>query len=180
MSEYVEDRDAWPTMVSLAACVQQALEDRMLPGVCRCAPVPGPLAIMDSCGSCSDTALPGRKACGGQGWVRLQTEFPSSNFPQPDTSGASCQSPVASTFEVGIARCLPVGKGNAITGITVPTTEELVEATRLQMADKAAIKAAINCCLTDLDLTYTIGQYQPLQITGDCGGGFWLVTVWSV
>ena len=166
-------------MVNLAACVEQAIEDRGLPSVCRSTPVPGPLAIMDSWGSCSGSPRPGAKPCGGQAWVRLTTEFPSGNFPQPDLTGATCQSPVAITFEVGIARCMPVGKANAINGITPPTAEELIEATRLQLADMAAIKAAIRCCFADEDTTYSLGQYQPLQIAGDCGGGFWLVTVWS-
>jgi hypothetical protein len=48
------------------------------------------------------------------------------------------------------------------------------------MADKAAMVAAIECCLADADdfgLSYVLGQYQPMQVQGDCGGGTWLVTI---
>lgn len=178
MDEWVEDLTAWPTMVRLAGCVCTVLADRNLPGTCKCTVVPGPMAVMDSCGSCSKTG----KGCGGQAWVRLSSEFPSSQFPNPDQEGSSCNSPTAYVLEVGIARCLPQGKANAITGFVGPTVEDLVEATRLQMADKAAMKAAIQCCMNDSEheMTYSLGAYQPMQATGDCGGGYWLVTVWSV
>lgn len=177
MAEFVEDPIAWPTMVKLAGCLCTTLEERGLPGTCQCTVVPGPMAVLEACGSCSGT---GKGACGGQGWVRFDSEYPSNTFPQPDTRGGTCNSPMAYVLEVGIARCLPVGKANGITGATPPSMEEMVAATRLQMADKAAMKAAIQCCLDDGDLTYSLGTYRTIQATGDCGGGLWTVTIWSV
>jgi hypothetical protein len=57
----------------------------------------------------------------------------------------------------------------------------LLDAARLQMADKAAMVEAIQCCLTESDefsdLDYVLGQYQPMEVPGDCGGGVWLVTI---
>lgn len=180
MDPYTEDLIAWPIMVKLAGCVCTTLADRKLPGTCRCSVVPGPMAVMDQCGACSKT---GGDSCGGQAWVRLVNEYPSSTFPSADQTESNCDSPTAYQLEVGIARCLPIGTGNSISGYKAPTTEQLLDATRLQMADKAAMKAAIKCCLAsddEDDLTYILGTYQPMQVTGDCGGGFWTVTVWSV
>ena len=149
---YVEDDIAWPTMVKLAGCVCTTLEERQLPGTCSCSVVPGPMAVMDSCGECSK----GGKKCGGQAWVRLVNEFPSSTFPAADQTEQNCGSPYAYVLEVGIARCLPTGSAGGINGYQAPSMEELVEATRLQMADKAAIRAAIRCCMDDDDSDYTL------------------------
>lgn len=177
MAEFVEDFLVWPTIVKLSACLCTTIEDRNLPTPCRCGPVPGPIAIMEYCGACSKT---GTSDCGGQAWVRLSNEYPSSVFPAADQSDASCQSPMAYTLEVGIARCIPTGNANGINGYTPPTLEQMVETVRLQMADKAAMRAAIACCMDDGDMTYSLGNYTPMQASGDCGGGFYTVTIWGV
>jgi hypothetical protein len=179
MVDFVEDFISWPTMVELAGCLCTTVVERGLPALCLCAPVPGPMAVMEMCGQCKGT---GKDKCGGQGWVRFVNQFPSNRFPAPDTLGASCNSPMAYMLEIGIARCVPTGTANGITGYTPPDLEALVDATRLQMADKAAMLAALQCCLDspEKDLTYSIGTYSTLQAAGDCGGGFWTVTVWSV
>lgn len=176
---YTEDPIAWPTMVKLTACLCSTVADRGLPTLCVCAPVPGPMAILESCGSCGKTD---GKACGGQGWVRFDSEYPSRTFPQPDNTSGNCATPMAFTLEVGITRCLPVGKANGISGYTPPSLEATMEATRLQLADKAAMLAAIRCCLDDddSDLTYQLGSYRTIQAAGDCGGGIWTVTVWGI
>lgn len=175
MPEFTEDSLAWPIMVKLVACLESTLVERGLPGVCRATVVPGPLAVIEACGNgnCDGT-------CGGQAWVRFNLEFPYTQFPTQDTLAARCGTSRAFQLEVGIARCLPVGKANAIGGFTPPTVQQMVDATRLQMADKAAMVAAIECCLADADdfgLDYVLGQYQPMQVQGDCGGGTWLVTI---
>lgn len=178
---YIEDPTGWPLAVSLAACLCEELERRGLPTPCTCAVVPGPMAILDSCGSCAETPSKNAPACGGQAWVRMTSQYASSSFPAPDQA-ASCSAPLAYVFEVGVARCLPTGKANAITGFTPPSLEEQVAASRLQFADAAAIHAAITCCMDNAEdeNSYVLGQYTPLQMSGDCGGGFWTVTVWSM
>lgn len=175
---YVEDGNAWPTMVKLAACLCTEITERGLPEPCDCGIVPGPMAVMDSCGSCSGTLS---SSCGGQAWVRMVNEFPSTTFPQPSQDANNCWSSMAYVLEVGIARCLPQPRVNSITGISAPDKEANIEATRLQMADKAAMLAAIRCCLGDSEdePTYMVGSYTPMQATGDCGGGFWTVTIWT-
>lgn len=169
---FVEDVVAWSTMVRLAACVEQELAKSGLPGVCSSIPVPGPLAIMERCGNC------GSGNCHGQAWVRFINEYPSKIFPSPDQDG-NCEGPMAYTLEVGVARCLPVGKTNTIGGFTPPSNEEQILATRLQMADKAAMRRAIKCCVKDLDVSYVLGTNTPMQTTGDCGGSVWTVTIWT-
>lgn len=175
---YVEDEIAWDAMVRLSACLCTTIAERGLPEPCKCGPVPGPMAILDMCGACRSSG----SNCGGQAWVRFVTEFPSTTFPSPDQTEAKCSSPMAYTLEVGIARCLPMPQSNGVRGYVPTTLDQDLEATRLQMADKAAIRAAIACCFGTSadDITYTLGGYTPLQNTGDCGGGVWTVTIWSV
>ncbi len=176
MTDYQDDTLAWPVMVKLAACLETTLAARKLPAVCRTSVVPGPQAIIEACsgGACNGD-------CGGQAWVRFSAEYPYSSFPTQDTTAAICYTPRAFVLEVGIARCIPTGKASSIGGFTPPSVQQLVDATRLQMADKAAMVAAIQCCLGDGDefdhLSYVLGQYQPMQIPGDCGGGVWTVTI---
>jgi len=175
MMPYVEDDFAWPLMSALAVCLCTSIAEAELPEPCRCGVVPGPIAVMDFCGTCASGS------CGGQAWVRLVTEFPSRDFPSP-TVESGCVDPIAVTLEVGIARCQPSGSANAIRGYTPPTAEQQSEATRLQLADMRAIRRAIQCCLMDgayADNSYVLGSYTPLQVSGDCGGGFYQVTVWS-
>lgn len=172
--DFIEDELAWPVMIRLTACLEEALEKRGLPKLCRNTVVPGPQAIIEACGNGKCTG-----ECGGQGWVRFVGEFPYSTFPTQDTTAARCETNRAFQLEIGVARCLPVGRANAISGITPPSVQELVDATRLQMADKAAMAMAVQCCLGAFDdqFDYVLGQYQPMQIPGDCGGGVWTVTI---
>jgi len=173
---FQEDTVAWPIMVKLAACIEEALAERDLPGVCRSIPVPGPLAVIEACGQCD-----GPNGCGGQAWVRLVNEFPYSAFPNPDQTGGTCGMNRAIVLEVGIARCLHVGKTNGVGGFTPPPVAEVIGDVRLQMADKAAMAWAIQCCVgaeDDFsDPSYVLGQYQAMQTPGDCGGGYWTVTI---
>ena len=172
---YIEDTGAWPVMVALCAAVEQELYASGLPGLCVCTPVPGPAAVMDRCGQCE-----GNDGCRGQGWTRWVTEFPSTDFPEPDRTGDECCAPMAYQLEVGIARCVPMGTSNAIGGITPPTPQEMVEVTRQQMADKAAVARAINRYLGERELSFFLSNAIPMQATGGCIGLVWNVTVWSV
>lgn len=176
MAGYQEDDIAWPTMVSITAEIENQLALCGLPGVCRNTVVPGPLAVLEACGSCGKG---GGGECGGQAWVRFVTEYPSQEFPAADQSGSNCDSPMAYTLEVGIARCLPVGSPSALSGFNIPAISEMVAATRLQMADKRVMRRAIKAVANRSDKAYSIGTYNVMQAQGDCGGGVWLVTFWS-
>lgn len=169
---FVEDFVIYPTMIELSACLCTEIEASGLPGTCACGPIVGDLTL-DYCGSCKDGK------CSGQAWVRLVDAFPSADFPTPQFVPSNCFSPLAYTLEVGIIRCKPMGKNNTARGYTPPTLEENVEALRLQLADMAALRRAVQCCFGEGDRTYILGVYAPVTPDGDCLGGSFTVQVWS-
>lgn len=175
MAEYREDDSAWPTMLLLAAEIERQIEACGLPKLCRSVPVPGPLAVIEACGNCKSIG----GDCGGQGWVRLTNEYPSEVFPTQDQTATNCDAALAYTLEVGIARCMPVGKTSAINGFQPPTVEEMVKATRLQMADMRVMARAAKAVREHLDVAMSLGTYQPMVAQADCGGGVWTVTYWT-
>lgn len=165
MAEFREDTLIYPIMVGMSACLCTELENSGLPEPCFCGLVPGQDAVTDcSCGN-------GGKC--GSAWVRLIEAFPSTNFPDPDIDQATCSSLLVFRLEVGIARCVEVmdERGNA------PTMAEQLSAVRTQMADMAAMRRAIQCCMADLDTEYVLGTYQPTSLLGGCGGGTWDVLI---
>lgn len=178
MSEFREDTSIYPLMVSLSGCLENELRTSGLPGVCSSAVVPGPLAILDACGSCGK----GRNSCGGQAWVRLDRAYPSASFPTQDAEGASCSTALVYVVEVGVARCTPVGKTSSVNGYVPPTTAEYLDAARIQTADMQAMKRAIQCCLLSgeyADRGFALGQYAPITPAADCGGGIWNFLIWE-
>ena len=178
MTDFVEDFQVYPLMVALAGCLCEELRDAGLPATCSCSVVPGPMAVLDACGGCGAT----KGACGGQAWVRLDRAYPSSTFPQQDTEGASCVSPLVYAIEVGLARCTPIGKSNSVSGYSPPSTAQYLDAVRLQTADMQAMKRAIQCCLRTGDYgerEFALGQYMPITPAADCGGGVWNFLIWE-
>lgn len=169
-----EEEFVYPLMIALTACLCEEIEHADLPEPCQCSVVPGAEAILDYCGECDGSD------CGGQAWVRLVGAYPSSQFPAIDDLAATCATSLAYLVEVGIARCIHVGKMNSFGGFTPPSSDDLLSSVRVQTADMAAMRRAIACCLTEKydDLTYNLGQYTPLS-GGDCNGGTWQFTVWS-
>jgi hypothetical protein len=165
--------DTWARMQSLVAVLPDVLVKCGLPGVCRVGVVPGVTAVLEACGNCASGG------CTGQAWVRLITEYPSSQFPAPDTTAQNCDSDVAFQIEVGIARCLPSGTASQLGGFIPPTVEELNAATKLQMDDKDAMRSAILRVAEDADVAYVLGSYQTIATQADCGGGVWTVTFWT-
>lgn len=160
-----DDRSIWPIMSELAACLCAELS-RGGEAPCFCGVLAGnvlPVEGVDDCSTC------------GAGYVRLANAYPSTQrFPQPDEI-ATCRSVLAFDVVVGVARCAPVGDGDY-----PPTQAELTEYARQAMADMAAIRRAIRCCLTDdkfEDITYVLGMYTPLPDEGGVGGGEWQLTI---
>lgn len=162
-----EDYWVYPRLVDLATCVCEELNASGLPQTCFCGVIPGGLAAFDYC-TCQG-------AC-GQAWTRLVTAYPSVNFPNQSLS-ATCDQPLAFVIEVGIVRCAPVSNKDGVP----PSVSAQLEATRLQMADMAAMVRAIKCCMghdeDDEDLDYALGVYTPTPPGGGCLGGTWSVTV---
>jgi hypothetical protein len=169
----VEDKVAYPTLIRLAACLCLELEAAGGPALCYCGPVAGEVALDFCGGNCGD------EGCGGQAWVRFMDIFPSTNFPSPDNALANCKAPLAFNMEVGIARCAPVGTSGP-NGYLPPTMEQNVEAIRLQLADVAALRRAVQCCFAQGDTDYIMGAYSQLSVNnGGCLGGTFNVVVWE-
>lgn len=161
----VEDFLIYPAMVRLAACLCNELKASGLPEPCFCGIIEGTSADLD-CGSCED-------GCGAA-WVRLVTAFPTQDGISP-TQIAVCNTQLAFQLEVGVTRCFSPfvdDEGNQ-QGVA-----EHLEATRIQIADMAAIRRAIACCFSDAeDGDYNLGTYTPIPFSGGCGGGAWALTV---
>jgi hypothetical protein len=170
--ELVEDDLIFPAIVKLVSCLEAAIQDRNLPTPCSIGPILGDLTL-DYCGNCSD------KGC-GQAWVRLVDTFPSIEFPTIDGSLRNCVGVWAFTLEIGIVRCKPVGKTTGVRGYVPPSTQQIVDALRVQTADIRAMRAAIQCCFASEDQPYVISTYTPGSPDGDCLGGVFNVIVGQV
>jgi hypothetical protein len=173
MATFREDEFIYPKMVELSACLCTEIDESGLPGVCSCGPIVGTL-VLDYCTNCKD------KGCSGQAWVRLVDAFPSIDFPSPVFQPQNCDAPMAYTIEVGIVRCKPLGTNTQLRGYTPPTMEQNVDALRLQLADLAALRRAIQCCFGGSDVTYMMSAYSAAPPDGDCLGGSINVIVWAV
>jgi hypothetical protein len=170
MAEFREDNLIYPTIIQMVACLCTEIAESGLPEPCSCGPIVGDL-ILDYCGQCADGK------CGGQAWVRLVDSYPSIDFPTPNQALNNCAAPIAYQLEVGIARCKPVGSTSGVRGFVPPSLEQQVAALRLQTADMAAVRRAVQCCLGDDTIDYILGSYIPLTGEADCLGGAFQVWV---
>lgn len=161
----LKDGMFWQLMEDLSGCLCTMLAEAGGPELCFCGVIPG---------SDVDTMLATLGRCdGGMAWVRLDTSFPSTTFPQPDQL-ASCTTLMAAVLEVGVLRPVMLG-----TDRRAPSMDELVAATRLQLSDRTAMQKAIQCCVTgtDVDFVYLMGDYSPEGPQGGLVGGSWTLTI---
>lgn len=158
--DYVEDDIIWPIMVQMQQCLCETLADRgLLPGDCFCGLVPGQQVTWDY--------------SQGMAWVRLDSNVPSSVFPNQSFDLNNCGTTLAAEIEIGVLHCAP---GPASDG-SPPTQAQQFESTRLQMATMAAMRAAILCCADGTDLDMILGGYTPQGPNGNLVGGVWTVSV---
>lgn len=170
----MREADIYTLMLAIVDQIGAELDRCGLPGLCRLDLQAGAAAVLDFCGG--DESGGCDKDCGGQGWVRLETAFPSTEFPDPSPF-AQCSAPLAYTLEVGIARCQDGGDVNAISGFVPPSAESQRASASLQMRDMMAMKRAIKAAVGRTDRQAALGSYRNIPQSGDCVGGFWLVTV---
>jgi len=158
----IEDEDALPLAREVLALLEAELLSSPGGRVGAALLVPGAALVMDYCGAPGDC---------GMAFVRVDSIFPSSRFPQPDSTPNTCGTMTAVRLQVGVLRCLPVldEAGNP------PTAIEQDEAVRVQMGDYAAIRRVVECRLGQAD--YLFGAYAPIGPMGDCGGGAVMLTV---
>jgi len=155
----------WPTLVALAACLCEMLEEEARP-TCFCGVVPGgPEVAYDYCGTedCDDGSC-------GMAYVRLGNAYPTTDFPLPEEQWVQpYTATMAYPVEVGIMRCFATGGVNG----APPTADEYYEASRVQLLDMRTIKRAIECCASNVDVQYVLGDYTPEGPQGGCLGGSW-------
>jgi hypothetical protein len=150
-----DDRNIWPALVDLASCLCAEFEGE---GFCFCGVVSGQVVAADY-------------GDDGMAWVRLVSSFPSATFPQGDQE-PGCHRPLAHQIEVGVMRCAP-----SFDGTDLPGVDEWLEATRLHLADQAAMLRAIRCCFDNGDREVVIGTFTPMGPAGGVLGGNWNIWV---
>ena len=142
----------------LLSCV--CTEVNAVKQVCECMLLPGAEAAWYFCG-CS-----GDEPC-GMAWVNLTNSFPYETFPSPAIDNR-CHLPLAMIAQIGVVRCMPMPAADG----TPPPTQDLEEASALQMADMWALYRAVVCCGVKYK---AFGQWQTVGPLGDCVGGMWTV-----
>jgi len=174
---FVEDVDVYPMMQELLGCLCDEIARSELPAPCRCEVKPGAAYALDFGPTESSKG-------NGQAWVRLVAAgatFPGDVGDQqaPILLTTRCNAPAAYELEIGISRCVTLG--TTVNQRYIPPTAEAEAAdVRLQIADMAAMKRTVLCCLKDKlgdDVEIGLGIYQPIDIQGGVGGGTWQVFV---
>lgn len=153
------------TMFTIATSILECVNERItviggLPEFERVCVVPGELA-WDAC-DC------------GQLTIQNPTQFSSNIFPSPIPGGdqTQCGAPVlASTFTVTALRCSP---GPDRSGHP-PTCSQLQNAAELLYKDKYYMRAAVICCLSEMQQAnvlemYTVGAVNEVGPRGGCVG----------
>jgi hypothetical protein len=161
MGELVNDDMIYPIMLEMAACLKAEYEDQMS----EPALVAGEFIPVDFGDECSKVS----------GFVRLVTSYPSEgNFPGPEATAQPCGATLAFQLFVGVMRCPPEMDSE---GWIDP--KEYNQWTASQLADMAAIRRAISCCLASKfeDTLYAVIEWTPIEISGDAGGGQWQVVI---
>jgi hypothetical protein len=160
-----DDTLIWPFLTDLAAELQVEIEDSELKEPCWIGVLPGSLVALDYCAPCGATKC-------GMAWVRLSAI----NEWVDESGGADfsrCASLFTATFEMGIVRCHQTSddRGNPM------SMAYQAEATRVQMAEMAAMKRVLLCSSLMANRNVTLGGYQPIGPDGACVGGNWSVLV---
>lgn len=109
----------------------------------------------------------GDECCEGLGYVKVNNIYPSTNFPDQDTTAYDCVRAWAVEFEMGVFRCAP-----GQVGTLVPAATWLASARQAQHDAQAMRKAF--CCLVDTlpPGTGTLpGDWTPLGPQGGCIAG---------
>lgn len=156
-----------PALMALKECLCEELAATGAPEPCFCGVVPAgtpPFGVLD----CS------KNAC-GVAWVSPVATFPSRNFPEPDETGIiPCNSPLAMSISVGVARCHPRPDGRQAQA----DPQAYFESTMLYLSDMAAMRRAILCCTKqNRDLQVSLGTWEAIEPVGGVSGGIWSAVI---
>ena len=113
--------------------------------------------------------------CEGLAYVKINSAYPSDNFPEPTDTYSPCGGGGwAADLEMGVLRCAPVG-----TLEYMPTDEDWTAAAEQVAHDAAALRQAVACFRDRLDPTapWVARAWAPIGAEGGCTGGSQVVTV---
>lgn len=115
----------------------------------------------------------GDECCEGLGYVKVAGIFPSTDFPEQDTTSYECIRAWAVEFELGVFRCAP-----GQVGTLVPDAAWLATSVQL-MDDAQAMRKAVCCLIAQLPpgTGQLPGAWAPLGPQGGCIGGTMAFTV---
>lgn len=174
MTDFLEDPDAYPVMIELAATTQNQLVKNGLPPIDKVTIQPGAVIVADYVGNGKDC---------GEIIINLITAYPSNPFPQQTLTSTrsgkaaiGCGVVLAYQLAVSVLRCAPVMTGTKQAPIP-PTMDVVLAATRLQMADMQATRTAICQALNNTGRDYQLGAYTPVGADGGVVGGTWALLV---
>lgn len=155
------DNRIFTLVTDLAACLCAQINDEEngLAGVCFCGVVPGEAAPIDYASTCDDGVC-------GVAYVRMLSLYPSATVGMPNEQPGNCGVQTGVDIEVGIMRCFPMGEADEL-----PTEADLMDATRLQIADAMALQRAVNCCPSLGSKDFILGPYVPAGPLGGVYGG---------
>lgn len=158
-----EDTTIWPALQRLADCLCAQLEAAGGPELCFCGVQGGDTILAD---------YPLVGGCGGMGFVRLVTAYPSmQQFPSQDAI-ATCATVLGFQVEVGVLRPGPMLDDE----MNPPDSAAWNEAVQIQLSDMAAVRRAVACCFAGEDTRYLMDAWLPTY-QGDILGGSWMLTI---
>lgn len=115
----------------------------------------------------------GDECCEGLGYVKVNSIYPSTDFPEQDTTAQTCIPAWVVELEMGVFRCAPGQVGTLVPCATWTDTA------RQLMHDAQAMRMAF-CCLTEAlpaGTGYLAQAWAPLGPQGGCTGGTMTVLV---
>ena len=165
VQEY-EDKAIMPLLMLALDCVNEELDKLGLDYCFRGMSPAGqpPIPLLDcATGAC------------GIVWISPMEIFEYDRFPNPPEDPAvRCGRALGVRIEVGVARCAPRGVGREPL-----KAQDAFEAMRIYMAEAAAIKRALSCCIVPKDRgrqVYVEG-WAALPVEGGISGGTWTAVV---
>jgi hypothetical protein len=105
------------------------------------------------------------ECCAGTAWVRLARQYPSRNFPIPDTEAYCDIARWALVFELGAARCAPTSDVMAI-----PSCDDWTATAVTHYADLAALRRTACCYAADnrRNRKVLVSEGTPQTTEGGC------------
>lgn len=152
-SGYTAEASIWPIVERLKTCFEKELNDRKLMVKCDVSIKPG--------------ALPDFSAVDAA-WIRVASVFQTSSFPNQSPVGRGVATTEAALLELTVVRCIETPTRGVL------SVDKEIEASRLALADKQAMMAAIKCCKIS---ERSLGGWVPFGPSGGVYGGVQEVTV---